>query len=72
MSEPNRFLQHELEMISKFKENQVTINNSPRKLSTVNNKASVMNGRGLTDEIRLYIFGMSSTKKVRYCLEGQE
>ncbi|MEK4355447.1 hypothetical protein MKX41_32150 [Paenibacillus sp. FSL R5-0475] len=126
MSEPNRFPQHELEMISKFAENQTAINNSRKKPSTVNNKASAINSRGLTDEIRLYIFetivnateqglpyidfisgeihkemnlsnrmpsvcsamlsiedveieilsdtpsGMSSTKKVRYWLEGRE
>ncbi|MEK4877898.1 hypothetical protein [Paenibacillus sp. FSL R5-0908] len=126
MSEPNRFPQHELDMISKFAENQTAINNSRKKPSTVNNKASAINSRGLTDEIRLYIFetivnateqglpyidfisgeihkemnlsnrmpsvcsamlsiedveieilsdtpsGMSSTKKVRYWLEGRE
>ncbi|OMD89873.1 hypothetical protein BSK49_10930 [Paenibacillus odorifer] len=56
MSEPNRFPQYELEMISKFAENQAAINNRRRKPSTPSNKDSAKNSRGLTDEIRLYIF----------------
>ncbi|MEK4517861.1 hypothetical protein NSS64_21435 [Paenibacillus sp. FSL H8-0122] len=56
MSEPNRFPQHELDMIMAFAEEKSAVYNSRRKGPSFTEKAEPIRKRGLTDEIRHYIF----------------
>ena len=56
MSEPDRFSQHELDMIKVFADEQSVIYKGRRKIFSSMQQAESINKSGLTDEIRQYIF----------------